>query len=58
MDDDLSAWEAQLGSLTPELKQTLLEWLQEERESWADREEEWQRVQKLMSAGRKQGAAH
>jgi hypothetical protein len=58
MDDDLSAWEAKLGPLAPELRKTLLEWLQEERESWAAREEQWQRVQELMSLSRIQSPGH
>ncbi|HID78158.1 MAG TPA: hypothetical protein EYP56_19465 [Planctomycetaceae bacterium] len=51
MDDELAIWESQLGKLTPQQRQQLLEWLREEQEAWADREEEWERVQRAM-AGR------
>ena len=51
MDGEFADWEAKLGSLTPEQRQHLLEWLREEQEGWSAREEEWQRVHETMSSG-------
>jgi hypothetical protein len=44
MDNGHNGWEAELLSLTAEQRQHVLQWLQEEEETWARREEEWLEV--------------
>jgi hypothetical protein len=41
MGDGHNGWEARLPILKPEQKQHVLQWLQEEEQTWAKREEEW-----------------
>ena len=41
MDNGHDGWEAMLPSLSPEQRQRVLDWLHEEEETWAEREEEW-----------------
>jgi hypothetical protein len=49
MDGWQSGWDAKLPILNPEQRQHVLEWLHEEEETWAEREEEWLRNRERMA---------
>jgi hypothetical protein len=49
MDVGQSGWEANLTILDPDQKQHVLQWLHEEVQTWAEREEEWLRTRERMA---------
>jgi hypothetical protein len=49
MDGGQSGWESNLPILNPEQRQHVLQWLHEEVETWAEREEEWLRTRERMA---------